>query len=404
MKSTTSTILLLLILNFTACQKQEADNAVLLLAALALAPRGCPPYAWNLPSGVPQPRNPAENCMSEAKVELGRHLFYDKRLSGNETMSCASCHQQQFAFTDRKITPNGIAPPNHILVRNSQQLGNVAYNTKLTWINPNMTSLETQVRVPLFADSPTELGLSGNAYLGKLTNQSYYRDMFRSAFGGGTENITEQNLRYALSVFQRSMLTFNSPYDKFTRGQGSLSANAIAGADIFFGETAECFHCHGGFNFTDTATHSNSGVAEFGYHDNGIHSTTFYNGLSSDKRGLYDITGLASDVGRVKAPSLRNVALTYPYMHDGSFTCTVANPVTQPTLCAQEALDNIILNNYMAGGSSPSNKDPTLIRSFILTALQRQQLVEFLMSLTDTDFISNPSLSNPRPSDTFFGP
>ncbi|MCE9598740.1 MAG: di-heme enzyme [Spirochaetia bacterium] len=386
-----------------ACKKKDSDESSLLLLALALRSNsGCPTYAWNLPSSVPTPSVPGENCITAAKVELGRHLFYDKRLSGNESMSCASCHQQQFAFSDRKVTPNGIAPPNDLLARNSQQLVNVAYNTKLTWINPNLASLEIQSRVPLFAETPVELGLTGTGYLDKLANQSYYRSLFSAAFG--SETINEQNVRYALASFQRTMLSFNSPYDKFTRGQGSLSSDAIAGADLFFGETAECFHCHGGFNFTDTTLHSQSVFTEFAYHDNGIHSTTYYNGLSSDKRGLYDITHLATDVGKVKAPTLRNVGLSYPYMHDGSFTCTVANPVTQPDACAREALDNIILNNYMAGGATPSNKDTALIRPFSITGTQRQQLVEFLMSLTDSEFIGNSNLANPRSSDPNFGP
>ncbi len=396
-------LILLLLMPVLFCKQKEKDsNAWLLLAALI--PRGCPPYAWNLPSGIPAPVVPSENCMSAEKVELGRHLFYDKRLSGNETMSCASCHLQEFAFSDRKAAPNGINPPNMTHPRNSQQLVNVAYNTRLTWINPNMTTLEIQARAPMFGISPVELGLTGDSYLDKFKNADLYRTLFQNAYGSGTDQINEQNIRFAIAAFQRTLLSFNSRYDRFTRGEGSLTADEIAGAEVFNGETAECFHCHGGFNFTDTSNHNQSTQQEFAYHDNGIHSTTYYNGLSSDKRGLYDVTGLAGDVGKFKAPSLRNVGLTYPYMHDGSKTCTVANPVTQQEACAREALNDIILNNYQAGGTTPSNKDTSLIRPFALTATQRGQLIDFLMSLTDTTFTTNSSFSNPRTSDPMFGP
>jgi len=376
-----------------------------MLAASVIASQGCPPYQWNLPKEVPVPKIPSDNCMTSAKVELGRHLFYDKRLSANETMSCASCHKQNLAFSDGRTVPKGISPPADTLPRNSQHLTNVAYSSKLTWINPNLSSLEVQVRVPLFADSPKEMGLSTNAYLAKLYSQSYYRDLFRDAFGTGAEKFSEQNVRYAIASFQRNLLSFNSPYDRYTRKEASISSSASAGKEIFFGEKAKCSKCHGGLNFTDAYEDSSNVFAETVYHDNGIHSIAYYSSLSPDKRGLYNVTENPADIGKFKAPSLRNVALTFPYLHDGSISCTSANPDTQPAECANEALNSIILNNYMAGGvgGMPSNKDTSLIRPFSLSTSERQQLVDFLLSLTDTDFITNPAHSNPRSSDSKFG-
>lgn len=385
--------------------KDQKKNAALLSAGFIVS-QGCPPYQWNLPSGMPAPRVPSDNCMTDAKVELGRYLFYDKRLSANETMSCASCHRQSSAFSDGLTVPKGISPPGNILPRNSQHLTNVGYGSRLTWINPNLAALEVQVRVPLFADSPKEMGLATNAYLDKLYSESYYRDLFAAAFGSGADKFKEQNVRYALSAFERSLLSFNSPYDKYSRKEAALSSSAAAGKEIFFGENAKCSHCHGGINFTDAYEDVSSPSAETVYHDNGIYSISYYGTLPPEKRGLYNVTEKTSDIGKFKAPSLRNAALTYPYMHDGSVTCTSANPVTQPTECAREALNSIILNNYAAGGAGglPSNKDSSLIRPFTISDAERQQLVDFLISLTDTEFISNKSFSSPRPSDSKFGP
>ncbi|MCB1170294.1 MAG: di-heme enzyme, partial [Leptospiraceae bacterium] len=165
--------------------KEDSGNDAALLAALA-AGGGCPPYAWNLPAGIPEPVVPSDNCMTDARVELGRNLFYDKALSRDESMSCASCHFQERAFADGKTRPRGIAhtgfPSGELHPRNAQHLSNAGYHTKLTWNNPLLDTLEIQARVPMFSisgdNSIVELGLLNNDYLQKLESDETYRDLF----------------------------------------------------------------------------------------------------------------------------------------------------------------------------------------------------------------------------------
>ena len=349
-------------------------------------------YNWDLPAGFPTPRVPSENPMSNEKVTLGRFLFYDKNLSQNQTQSCSSCHLQEFAFTDRKTF--GVGSTGEVHPRNSQNLANVAYNTRLTWANNKMTSLEIQARGPMFGSNPIELGLTNDTYLDRLKSDSRYRTLFSSAFGGGIEKITEENVRFALSSFQRSLISGKSKADKYINygDKSALSASALRGLSIYNGETAECFHCHGGVNYTNSITHSGTVFEEVSYSSNGIISDATYASLPSNKKGLYDVTLLTTDIGKFKPPSLRNIALTYPYMHDGSFTCTTASP-TDTDACSTEALGKVI-DHYASGGKSHQNKDAQ-IRAFTLTPQERTDLINFLKSLTDDEFIANPKFSDP---------
>tara|TARA_Y100001937_G_scaffold61180_1_gene83669 strand:+ start:60351 stop:61748 length:1398 start_codon:yes stop_codon:yes gene_type:complete len=395
--------------------KEDSGNDVALLAALA-AGGGCPSYDWNLPPGVPAPVVPSDNCMTPARVELGRHLFYDKALSRDESMSCASCHFQERAFADGKTRPRGIAhagfPTGELHPRNAQHLSNAGYHTKLTWNNPLLDTLEGQSRVPLFSESGdnsiVELGLQDQQYLNKLASDDTYRQLFQQAYDG---DISEQSVRFALASFQRSMTSFDSDYDRFIKGQGSLSPAAYRGFEVFNGEVAECFHCHGGFNFTDTSLHTNSGAVEFAFHNNGLYSDAEYN--SKPTKGLQDISNQALDRGKFRAPSLRNIVLTMPYFHDGSVNCSSppadATNRTAMEACAREAL-TVIVDMYRAGGDAAKRGQPTgaavdasLIRPFSITDSQRDDLVEFLISLTDWSFASRSDLANPRPSHSRFG-
>ena len=380
--------------SFDKANKDNKNNSQLLQSAFIaqFSGRSQIGYNWNLPNDFPIPSVPRENPMSEEKVTLGRFLFYDKNLSQNQTQSCSSCHLQEFAFTDRK--PFGIGSTAEVHPRNSQNLANVAYNTRLTWSNDKMTSLEIQARGPMFGTSPIELGLSNDDYLNRLKFDSRYRTLFQSAFGGGIENITEQNVRFALSSFQRSLISGKSKVDKYLNygDKSALSSSAIRGLAVFNGETAECFHCHGGINYTNSMTHAGTVFEEVSYSSNGIISDTTYASLPDNKKGLYEVTLLQTDIGKFKPPSLRNIALTYPYMHDGSFTCTTASP-SDIENCSTEALGKVI-DHYASGGLSHKNKDPQ-IRAFTLTPQERTDLINFLKALTDDEFISNPKFSNP---------
>lgn len=379
--------------NITSVRKKNSkdQNQKLSLAYLAIS-RSSATYNWDLPATFPTPKVPAENPMSNAKAELGRFLFYDKKLSQNQTQSCGSCHLQEFAFSDRK--PFGVGSTGEVHPRNAQHLGNVAYNTRVTWANNKLDSLEVQARAPMFGISPIELGLSNDTYLDRLKADSNYRDLFSKAFGGGTENVTEQNVRFAISSFQRTLLSGKSSVDKYLNygDKSALSASAIRGMSIFNGETAECFHCHGGFNYTNTVNHTGTVFEEVSYISNGIISDATYATLPSNKKGLYDLTGLTKDIGRFKVPSLRNIALTYPYMHDGSITCTTAS-ASDIEACSTEALGKVI-DHYMSGGQSQQNKDAQ-IRAFSLTPQEKTDLINFLKALTDDEFIKNSKFSDP---------
>lgn len=389
---------LILILFFESCSilvPEKKNNQAELFLALGLLSNA--QYSWNLPAGFPTPSVPSENPMSQAKVDLGRRLFYDKTLSQDRTLACAGCHKQELAFTDGRSFGIGITGQAH--PRNSQNLGNAAYHTVLTWSNPKLKSLELQARAPMFGDNPIELGLSNNDYLDRINSDITYQNLFSSAFGNSLAN--EQNVRFALASFQRSLITGNAPADKyvFQGDTSSLNASQIRGFRVFNGETAECFHCHGGFNYTDTSFHNKSTSEDVFYHNNGIKSKTEYDALLINKQGLYEVTLNISDQGKFRAPSLRNIGLTYPYMHDGSFMC---NDAENPTItsgktirdCAVNALLKVVAH-YESGGKSHPAKDSTLIRAFTLTAQERTDLVEFLLSLTDTTFINNSNQSDP---------
>ncbi|MEQ8353233.1 MAG: di-heme enzyme [Leptospiraceae bacterium] len=407
--------ILLIALSGSHCADKTEDNSALLLALAASG--GCAPYEWNLPSGVPSPVVPSDNCQTDARVELGRHLFYDKALSRDESMSCSSCHFQARAFADGKTRPRGLVhaghPTGELHPRNAQQLSNVAYSSRLTWNNPLLSTLEGQARVPMFSESGpftiVELGLQNDDYLDTIASDETYRQLFEQAYDG---NINEQNVRFALASFQRSMMSFNSTWDKFTRGTATATPAQVRGFELFNGEIAECFHCHGGFNFSDTSVHSNSATIEFAYHNNGTYSDSEYSSKSTT--GLEEVTGDSSDRGKFRAPSLRNLALTMPYFHDGSVNCASppSNAADQSAMeaCAREALRDIV-DMYRAGGDALQRGQPvggsvdtTLIRPFTISDADRNDIVEFLLALTDWDFASDSKLSNPRPSNPRFGP
>ena len=279
------------------------------------------PWDWELRDGIPDPRVPDDNPMNEAKVELGRHLFYDKRLSGNETQSCASCHRQELAFTDGLARSQGSTGDIH--PRSSMSLTNVAYATTLTWGNPLTKSLANQQLTPLFGEEPVELGLQTQEQaLERLRADAQYPEMFHEAFpgAGGEDLITTDRVTKAIAAFERTLLSFNSPYDRYVYGheQDALNDSQKRGMELFFSERLECFHCHGGFNFSDSVEHSGTVFEETKFHNNGLYNVDGTGFYPEGNRGIFEITGDIEDMGRFKAPSLRNIELTAPYMHDGS--------------------------------------------------------------------------------------
>lgn len=245
-----------------------AAAAVALLAAgivatMAVRERG---YAWHLPAGVPEPPVPADNPMSAAKVALGRRLFYDTRLSVNGTTSCATCHRQELAFTDGRARAVGATGEVHS--RGAMTLANAGYASRLMWANPLLDRLEVQALTPMFGEDPVEMGMAGREaeIVALISTDEGYRAAFREAFPADADPWSVLSVVRAISAFVRSIVSFDSPYDRYLRGdQTALTASAARGMELFFSERLECFHCHGGFNFTDSSTHANALVAPFGF-------------------------------------------------------------------------------------------------------------------------------------------
>ena len=373
-------------------QRCSATPARVLLA-LALAVRvAANDYAWNFPSGFPPPRVPVGNPMSKAKVLLGRYLFYDRRMSVNGTQSCASCHRQQLAFTDGRATALGATGQDHL--RSSMSLVNVAYASILTWSDPTLRSLEAQALIPMLSEHPVELGLRGRVsfVFQQMRADPVYRALFPRAFPAEKGPFTLANVAKALAAFERTIISARSPYDRYYFGgdRTAISDSAQRGQALFFGpEVAGCFHCHSGFNFSDATVYEGSRGASSGFHNTGLYNLAEIFRYPRPNLGLYQQTRKLADVGKFKTPSLRNVALTSPYMHDGSI-----------------ATLEEVLNHYAAGGRTISsgpyagrghdNPDrDARMTGFTLTAQNVQDLLAFLRSLTDTELTRDPRFSNP---------
>ncbi|WP_151087482.1 cytochrome-c peroxidase [Hymenobacter baengnokdamensis] len=330
-------------------------------------------YALTLPAGFPTPVIPADNPLTNEGVALGRMLFYEKALSSTGIMSCSSCHQQSKSFTDGlplAVGVDGVANP-----RGTMSLVNVLWSTQLTW-DGAFTTLETQAQKPL--ENTIELHQPLAASVAKLQATTLYPPLFEAAFG--TKTITPALTLKALAQFERTIISSNSRYDKYVATRAGFSADEVAGLQLYTTHIApgvvrgaECFHCH-------TQPLMSSGYAGK-FFNNGLDVT-----FADPGRG--GITLLAVDQGKFIAPTLRNIALTAPYMHDGRFK----------TL--EEVLDHYSDHVQMA---SP-NLDPNLIQGINdppfgthmdLTPTEKRQVLAFLKTLTDSTIITDKRFSSP---------
>ncbi len=354
-------------------------------------------YRWVLPKGFPKPRVPADNPMTDAKAKLGRYLFYDERMSGNGTQSCASCHQQQLAFTDGR--PQGVGSTGELHSRGAMSLVNVAYSSVLTWNNPNEHSLEHQALTPMFGDNPVELGLKGDGqeFTDMLRLDPVYGGLFPAAFPGDVDPFTIANVTKAIASFERTIISAGSPYDRYHYGGNdqAVSESAKRGEVLFFSDPLSCFRCHGGFNFSNATTYEGSREDRPDHDEDSFHNTGLYNitgplSYPAPNVGIYQYTSRPEDVGKFKVPTLRNIALTAPYMHDGS--AKTLNDVLDHYAAGGRTIVN---SPYAGNGSQNPNKDH-LIRGFKLSSQDRADLIAFLQSLTDEEVIHDPRFGNPR--------
>ncbi|MEK7723152.1 MAG: MbnH family di-heme enzyme [Acidobacteriota bacterium] len=349
-------------------------------------------YKWNLPKGFPTPSVPEGNPMTDAKVELGRHLFYDKRLSINEKTSCATCHLQEKAFAEDKKTSVGTTGEVH--PRNSMGLANVAFNPSFNWANSAVNSLERHHLLPMFGTTPiVEMGMEGKEtlMLERVKAEPVYEKLFADAYPKDREKINLNHITQSIASFVRSMISGNSPYDKYRYGkvQDAISESAKRGQRLFFSERTECFDCHAGFNISGTVNFVGKSNEPAQYENNGLYNIDGKGAYPPDNVGLFEITHKREDMGKFKVPSLRNIELTAPYMHDGSIA----------------TLEEVI-DHYRVGGrtiaegkyAGKGNENPyksSFVNGFRLMPGDKEDLVAFLKSLTDTEFINNPKFSNP---------
>lgn len=330
------------------------------------------PYTLVIPPLFPPMDIPADNPLTVEGIALGRHLFWEKKLSGNNTQSCGSCHLPEHGFSDSNQFSTGITGA--VGNRQSMALVNLGWAYNYFWDGRAVT-LEAQVIEPV--TNPIEMNETWENALNKLRNDPMYPPMFEAAFG--TTEITQERAAKAMASFLRTMISANSKFDRERSGAYTFTPLEEAGFNSFITEGgfnantgqmwggADCFHCHG---------HAGMQMGDYLLHNNGLDET-----FENDP-GRAGVTGNPLDSGKFKTPTLRNIELTAPYMHDGRF-----------------ATLNEVFAHYNTGG-----KISTTIDSFMeaaggglgLDEVDELALIAFLKTLTDTSFINNPAFSDPH--------
>lgn len=325
-------------------------------------------YDFQFPEWLPEFEIPEGNPMTVEGIALGRKLFYETDLSGNRDLSCASCHQLEFSFSDN--IPFSLAGNGQMTSRAAMALVNLGFNeTNLLWDGRAQT-LEEQVLQAV--EDPLMLDGNWVTILDRLTVEEEYQQMFRAAFGVEKKSeITKEHVAKAIAQFERTLVSYNSRYDQVVwENDGWFSNEEERGRSLFFKEDDQqvehpgCSHCHIAKYFTD---HS--------FRNNGIDGPPSLSDFEDLGRG--GVTGVYFDNGKFRVPTLRNIEMTAPYMHDGRF----------------ETLEEV-LDHYSEGGHDLENEDPN-IRPFTLSETQKQDMISFLKTLTDTVFLNNPDFKNP---------
>jgi cytochrome c peroxidase len=330
------------------------------------------PYTLEIPSHFPDMDIPEDNPMTVEGVQLGRMLFYEKRLSGDNTMSCAACHTSETSFTDPNQYSVGIdGIPG---TRNSMPLVNMGWQKFFFW-DGRAKTLEEQILEPV--PNPVEMHQSWKNAVAKLDADVKYRNMFFRAFG--EEGIDSIKVSKAIAQFLRTMISGQSKYDIMYKYENSYTLNSEeqailstvtveewAGYDLFKSlNGADCFHCHNG-PLMQVHKFSNNGL-----------DATFTD------LGRGAVTNNPNDNGKFKVPTLRNIALTAPYMHDGRFA----------------TLDEVI-EHYSSGINQSSTIDPLIEFAFQggvqLDSYEKSLLKKFLLTLTDEKFVNNPAFKDPH--------
>ncbi len=309
------------------------------------------------PEGFPIMDIPSDNALTEEGVLLGRTLFYDPILSGDSTLSCAGCHKPSTAFSDDRRFSIGI--DGSIGNRQAMQIINAGWLSKVFW-DGRAKSLEDQALAPV--ENPIEMKAHWPMVVDRLKYSKKYRLLFHNAFG--TADITKELAVKAIAQFERTMISYQSKFDRERLGKVFYSVEEQDGYDMFFTERGDCFHCHGGILLTDNQ-----------FHNNGLDT------IPADS-GLEQVTHSEFDRGKFKTPTLRNISLTAPYMHDGRF----------------RTLEEVI--NFYSEGLQPSKTIDPLMKAIRnggkhFSDYEKKALLAFLKTLTDTSFVNNPAFQAP---------
>ncbi|MDX1684200.1 MAG: cytochrome c peroxidase [Saprospiraceae bacterium] len=352
---------------FAGCTSDEIDDKGVDLTNISYDPQ---PYDVELPDYFPDLYSPSDNPLTYDGVQLGRHLFYDPILSADSTMSCSSCHEPGLAFTDGLATSTGI--DGIAGRRSSMSLINIGFfGNKLFW-DGRSPSLEHQALQPV--EDPIELHETWPNVERKLRSNERYRELFRKAFGiEYSGEITKELAGKAIAQFERILVSTNSRFDRERQGKTFFTSEEQDGFDMFFDDSgsglpeAECGHCH---NFPLFTT--------FEFFNNGLDSVSSLEDY--EDKGLGEVTMYRFDNGKFKAPTLRNIELTAPYMHDGRF----------------ETLEEV-LDHYATGGHPSPNVDPLVAAAGTrnLSEGQKRSIIAFLRTLTDTSYLQNPDVLSP---------
>ena len=310
------------------------------------------PELMEVPKGFDTIEFPEDNAFSQSRWDLGKRLFYDPIMSLDSTISCASCHSSELAFSDNVDFSLGVQ--DRLGTRNAPTLANVSYHPYFTR-EGGVPTLEMQILVPIQEHNEFDFNIVLLAE--RLKSDSTYIQMALEAYEREPDAFV---ITRSLACFERSLISGYSRYDHYENygDWDALTQSEINGMELFFSDKTNCFHCHGGFNFTN-----------YEFENNGLYK-------EYEDVGRFRFTGNQEDLARFKVPSLRNIELTAPYMHDGSI----------------ESLEEVI-EHYNSGGENHPHKN-SLIQSLNLNEKEKEELIAFLQSLTDNSFITNPLFKN----------
>ena len=322
------------------------------------------PYEMEYPSHFPAPEIPDDNPMTVESIRLGRHLFFDTRLSGDNTQSCADCHLQENNFGDPNQFSTGIDGIQGPV--NAMAIVNLAWGKFFFW-DGRAASLELQAVEPVV--NPIEMHETWENVIAKLEMDAKYENMFEAAYG--KDAITKENSGKAMANFMRSMISGNAKIDRYVEGSYSFTAEEQMGFDIYNTEEGDCFHCHG----LATTGYQMGAFGVMQFSNNGLDSVL---AVGSGREG---VTENPTDRGKFKIPSLRNIEYSFPYMHDGRF-----------------ATLSQVIEHYNEGGHYSATVDPNMKHIGIghnWSVQQKQALEAFLKTFTDLDYLTDTAYTDP---------